>query len=81
MEVLLDFTNINSKIEFYDYLNKVFSFNEYVRNLDALYDELTSIYDDLVINVKNIENVKDFKIKLVLDDVALNYSNIKIIYQ
>ena len=87
MEIVLDFNNINSKDQFHDYLKKEFTIFEYDRNLDALYDELSSITYSLILKIKNINIIENklgdyVKIlKEVLNDLNNETPNINVYYE
>ena len=85
MIVVLDFENIKSKEEFYNYLNNTFKFEEYVNNLDFLYDQLCCFLEEIeiqIINVNVLKEVLDNSFKgfiNLLDDVNEECENIKIV--
>ena len=87
MKFVLDFSQVNDKKELFELINYSFKFEEKCTNLDALYDELTSIVDDYTIIIKNIDNAL---IKLgnyinilrqVLTDCEIECENIHILYE
>lgn len=57
MKVVIDFNNINSKEEFHNLLKEKLQLNNYHNNLDSLNDELTSIFYNITIIIKNIDYV------------------------
>lgn len=86
MTVILDFKNINTREEFYDLINSKFEFEYIHSNLDSLYDELTCICYDLIIVIKNLNNVKFnqdkyfVSIKQLFDDLSDEIENINVKY-
>lgn len=86
MTVILDFKNINTREEFYDLMNSKFEFEYIHSNLDSLYDELTCICYDLIIVIKNLNNVKFnqdkyfVSIKQLFDDLSDEIENINVKY-
>lgn len=87
MTIILDFINVDTKKKLFSLFNENFCFNEECNNLDALYDELTSISDEYEIIIKNIDvcfNVLGNYInvlKTVLNDVEKECENIHIVYE
>ena len=78
MKVILDFINVDTKAKLFYLFNDNFNFNEDCNNLDALYDELTSICDDVQIIIKNIDKCNNTlgnyanALKTVLKDVEMH---------
>ena len=72
-EILLDGRKLEEKTKAQDYLKERFSFPAYYgNNLDALYDCLTEISDDVKVTVRLFEEGKPYteKILHVLRDAA-----------
>ena len=87
MKVILDFINVDTKAKLFSLFNEKFNFNEDCNNLDALYDELTCICDEVQIIIKNIDNCNitlgnyTNALKTVLKDVEQECENIHILYE
>lgn len=82
MIIELDLQNVSNKDQLHSLIQNKFLFEDYGYNLDSLYDQLTSLTDDIqiIIKNKNNNNYIDIFLKL-LSDVEKECDNIKIIYK
>lgn len=82
MIIELDLQNVFNKDQLHSLIQNKFLFEDYGYNLDSLYDQLTSLTDDIqiIINNKNNNNYINIFLKL-LSDVEKECDNIKIIYK
>lgn len=82
MIIELDLQNVFNKDQLHSLIQNKFLFEDYGYNLDSLYDQLTSLTDDIqiIIKNKNNNNYIDIFLKL-LSDVEKECDNIKIIYK
>lgn len=82
MIIELDLQNVFNKDQLHSLIQNKFLFEDYGYNLDSLYDQLTSLTDDIqiIIKNKNNNNYIDVFLKL-LSDVEKECDNIKIIYK
>lgn len=82
--IVLDGKEFLDKEKAYEYINAELEFDYYVKNLDALYDSLTMVDDDIeIINYRDIfTNLDDYgrSILGVFLDASLNeYINLNLI--
>lgn len=82
MIIELDLQNVFNKDQLHSLIQNKFLFEDYGYNLDSLYDQLTSLTDDIqiIIKNKNNNNYIDIFLKLLFD-VEKECDNIKIIYK
>lgn len=86
MTIILDLLNVTSKKELFELINQTFKFENQCTNLDALYDELTSMTSEYKIIIKNIDKAKEsindyINIFVhVLNDCEYECNNIHILY-
>jgi len=86
MTIILDLFNVTNKKELFELINHKFKFEEQCTNLDALYDELTSMTSEYKIIIKNIDKAKEcindyINIFIqVLNDCEQECNNIHILY-
>lgn len=82
MIIELDLQNVFNKDQLHSLIQNKFLFEDYGYNLDSLYDQLTSLTDNIqiIIKTKNNNNYIDIFLKL-LSDVEKECDNIKIIYK
>ncbi|MBQ6817938.1 MAG: barstar family protein [Bacilli bacterium] len=86
MNYQLDFKMIENKGELHQYLKEKLGFPDYYgNNLDALYDELTDLEDNTIIEIKNFNFFQEKELKYsnllleVFNDVIDQNPSIQII--
>ncbi|MCI5840030.1 MAG: barstar family protein [Peptoniphilaceae bacterium] len=76
---IIDSKKFISKEKSYSYLNEIFKFDYYVKNLDALFDQLSS-KRDIIIEIKNSDliekNLGEYGKKIIETFSSLNSNDV-----